>query len=187
MKPASYSSIAATLLISATSTVIATQPAASQESIFSCDNSSGVPTTVVRSPKHGSVKIIEWKTTEFGEKFSPQARCNAVSKKFEKYAKAGTLKYFTTGSVNRQPVICAVAHKTAPCNAKSMLYTLKKGSNARTTLKQLLDIRSGSSSGALNETESRIYIDFEKVVEAKAETNDDTSSGNDNTESVLLF
>ena len=188
MKPASSFSFAATLAITASASLIGIQPVSSQEPIFSCDTSSGIPTTVVHSPKHGSVKIIQWKTTEFGEKFSPQARCNAVSEKFEKYAKAGTLKYFTTGSVNRQPVICAVASKTAPCNAESMLYTLKKGSNARTTLRQLLDVRSGSSSSALNETESRIYIDFDKIVEAKAEANDDaSSSAEDNTESVFLF
>ena len=168
MKPKYYFSIAGTLSITASTVIMGNQPAYSQLPIFSCDTSGHVPATIVQSPKHGSVKIIEWKTTEFGEKFSPQARCNLVSQKFQQYAQAGTLKYFTTGSVNRQPVICAVAQKNDPCNANSMVYTLKKGSNARATLKHLLDVRSGSSHSALNETESRIYIDFDQVVETKA-------------------
>ncbi|MEL6930890.1 MAG: COP23 domain-containing protein, partial [Cyanobacteria bacterium J06600_6] len=141
----------------------------SQGSTFACDVASGVPATVVQSPKHGTVKIIEWRTTEFGGEFDPQSRCQIVSEKFQKYAQAGTLKYFTTGSVDRTPVICAVASQNDPCNRESMLYTLKKGSDAGETLKQLLDVRSGASGTALNETNSRLYIDFDQIVEAKAQ------------------
>ncbi len=188
MKPVSYLSTATILALSVSTGIFKADPASAQEPLFTCDNSSGTPTTIVQSPKYGSVRIIEWKTTEFGERFSPQVRCNTVSQKFQKYAMAGTLKYFTTGTVNRQPVICAVANRNAPCNSESMLYTLKKGSNARTTLKQLLDVRSGSSNGALNETESRIYIDFDKVVEAKAESLEESSNSQfDSKESVYLF
>lgn len=187
MKSISYSFLAATFLLTASGSIVANSPVYSQEPLFSCDTSGGVPATVVQSPKHGSVKIIEWKTTEFGDKFSPEARCNAVSQKFQQYAMAGTLKYFTTGSVNRQPVICAVASKNAPCNSQSMLYTLKKGTNARTTLKQLLDLRSGSSNSALNETESRIYVDFDKVVEAKSQVDDSSNSSIESEEAVSLF
>ena len=165
--------------------LIHSTPAHSQQPTFACDNSSGVPATVVQSPQHGAVKIIEWKTTEFGSKFNPQVRCDAVSQKFQKYAEAGTLKYFTTGLVNRQPVICAVASESSPCNSESMLYTLKKGSNPNTTLKRLLDVRSGASSSALNETGNRIYIDFDRVVEAKAQNNVVKSSSN--IESAPLF
>lgn len=151
------------------SSVAFANPARSQGSTFACDFSSGVPATVVQSPEHGTVKIIEWKTTEFGDEFDPQSRCQIVSEKFQEYAKAGTLKYFTTGSVDRKPVICAVATQDAPCNAESMLYTLKQGSDASETLKQLLDVRTGASGTALNETNSRLYVDFDQIVEAKAQ------------------
>ena len=84
-------------------------------------------------------------------------------------------------------MICAVASKSAPCNSQSLLYTLKKGTDAKTVLKQLLDLRSGSSSNALNETESRIYIDFEKVVETKAQIDDTSDANSENAEAVYLF
>ena len=155
--------------IAVSSSLISANPARSQGSTFACDLSSGVPATVVQSPEHGTVKIIEWKTTEFGEEFDPPERCKIVSEKFQNYAQAGTLKYFTTGSVNRTPVICAVASKDAPCNADSMLYTPKEGTDANESLKQLLDVRSGASGTALNETNSRVYVDFEQVVETKAQ------------------
>lgn len=188
MKPASYSSLTGAFVLTVASTLISSTPAHSQVPAFSCDTSSGVPSTIVQSPQHGTVKIIEWKTTEFGDKFSPEARCSAVSQKFEQYAQAGTLKYFTTGSVNRQPVICAVASQNAPCNSDSMLYTLKEGSDASQTLKQLLDVRSGATSSALNETESRIYIDFDKIVEAKAQANGaNTSTTESDSEAESLF
>ena len=187
MKPTSNLSFAAAIAIATAFMAIQSVRVHSEEPLFSCDTSGGVPTTVVNSPKHGSVKIIEWKTTEFGDKFSPNARCKTVSQKFEQYAKAGTLKYFTTGSVNRQPVICAVASKTSPCNAQSLLYTLKKGTDAKSSLKQLLDLRSGSGSNALNETEGRIYVDFDKVVETKAQIDNTSNSDADNSEAVYLF
>lgn len=187
MKLISYGSLTATLVLSVAANFISSSPAQSQQKpSFTCDTSSGVPATVVQSPQHGTVRIIEWKTTEFGDDFNPQKRCGVVSEKFQQYAQAGTLKYFTTGSVNRQPVICAVASQNAPCNSESMLYTLKQGSNPSETLKQLLDVRSGASSNALNETESRIYIDFEKVVEAKAQSNV-TETTENNAEASPLF
>lgn len=157
-------------------TLISSSPAHSQGANFSCDSSTGVPATVVESPQHGKVRIIEWKTTEFGNDFDPQTRCNIVSEKFQKYSQAGTLKYFTTGSVDRSPVICAVASEDLSCSQENMLYTLKKGSNASETLKQLLDVRSGASSSALNETGSRVYVDFDQVVEAKAQQGGDATS-----------
>ena len=137
-------------------TLLSSSPVHSQGATFLCDSSTGVPATVVESPQHGTVRIIEWKTTEFGDEFDPQTRCNIVSEKFQKYAQAGTLKYFTTGSVDRSPVICAVASEDLSCSQDNMLYTLKRGSNASETLKQLLDVRSGASGTALNETGSRV-------------------------------
>lgn len=184
MKPQNHLSLTAIALTIAGSLIYGT-PARSQKPTFTCDNSSVVPATVVQSPQHGAVRIIEWKTTEFGSEFNPQVRCDTVSQKFQKYAEAGTLKYFTTGLVNRHPVICAVASKSSPCNENSMLYTLKKGSSPSATLKRLLDVRSGASSTALNETGSRIYIDFEEVVEAKVQNNATKSSNN--IESAPLF
>ena len=131
---------------------------------------------MVDSAQHGQVRIIEWKTTEFGSDFDPQTRCNIVSEKFQNYSQAGTLKYFTTGLVDRESVICAVASEDQPCSQENMLYTLKRGSNANETLKQLLDVRSGASGNALNETESKIYVDFDRIVEAKAEAGDSSAS-----------
>jgi len=168
--------------LTVSSALVSASPARSQGSTFACDVSSGTPATVVQSPEHGTVKIIEWKTTEFGSEFDPKNRCEIVSEKFQKYAQAGTLKYFTTGSVDGSPVICAVASQSSPCNRESMLYTLKKGSNASETLKQLLDVRSGASGTSLNETSSRVYVDFEQVVEAKAQQGQTAATPEESTE-----
>jgi hypothetical protein len=177
---ASACAFAATLLFSS--------PTHGQGANFSCDSSTGVPATVVESPQHGKVRIIDWKTTEFGDEFNPQTRCNIVSEKFQEYSQAGTLKYFTTGSVDRNPVICAVASESMSCSPENMLYTLKRGSNASETLKQLLDVRSGASGTALNETGNRVYVDFDQVVEAKAQNAGASSKSTEaNREAVPLF
>ena len=137
MKLTSYLSLAGTFAVTIASTLITNTSVRSETAIFACDNSNSIPTTIVQSPRYGSVKIIEWKSTAFGDEFNPQTRCSLVSAKFEKFAKAGTLKYFTTGSVNRQPVICAVASQSSPCNSESMLYTLRKDASAQETHKQI--------------------------------------------------
>ena len=137
---------------------------------FLCDNSGANPTTMVRSPQHGDVTMIEWQSDHFSNSgFSPKNRCQKVSTRFQTAYKQGNLKFFTTGLVNRHPVVCAVATKSSPCNNDNMLYTLKPGSDPRQTLKQILGIRSGASQNALNETDNRAYVEFEALVEANAQ------------------
>lgn len=153
---------------------------------FLCDNSGANPATVVRSPQHGDVTMIEWKSDHFSNSgFSPEHRCQKVSTKFQTAYKQGNLKFFTTGLVNRQSVICAVATKSSPCNNNNMLYTLKPGSDPRKTLKQILDIRSGASTNALNETENRVYVEFDALVEAKAQEAENDSANNIQAESLF--
>ena len=67
-------------------------------------------------------------------------------------------------------------------NSESMLYTLRKDVSARKTLKLLLDIKSGATGNALNETESRMYVDFDEIVKAKFPA----SQGESNSAFVLI-
>lgn len=178
MKLSQVSSLIGLFAISFTVALFPHSPAQSQQDPeFLCDNSGAYPSTIVRAPQHGDVTMIEWKSDHFANSgFSPESRCNKVSTKFQNAYKQGSLKFFTTGLVNRQSVICAVATKSSPCNNDNMLYTLKPGSDPHKTLKQMLDIRSGASSNALNETNNRVYVDFNALIEAKAQESADDST-----------
>jgi hypothetical protein len=148
-----------------------------QQSKFVCDTSGSVPATVVQSLQYGNVTMIRWQSNHFAQSgFSPASRCQQVSSRFQQYYQQGTLNFFTTGLVNRQSVICAVATQNTPCNKDNLLYTLKPGSDPNQTLKQLLNIRSRASSNAINEAGSRIYVEFDSLLEAKAQEEKDTKT-----------
>ena len=87
--------------------------------------------------------------------WSPEARCQEVSKRFESYHRDGTLNFLTTGRMNRQSVVCVAQSQGGPCSG--LLFTLKPGSNPGQTLQKLLDVRHRAT-GPLNESASaRLY------------------------------
>jgi hypothetical protein len=153
-------------VITLATVLLSSNPAQSQQTTFFCGDSNGIPATIVHSPKHGDVPIIEWVSNYFADSgYDPQTRCSQVSARFQEYSDRGELKYLTTGRINRESVICATAAKDRPCN---LLFTLKKISNPGETLQRLLDIRSDSSSPALQETNDRVFINFNIMLEEKA-------------------
>jgi hypothetical protein len=153
--------------------LIPNQPAFSQPTTFVCGTNEGAPATVVKSQKHGEVTLITWKSGFFDNSgFDNQTRCDKVSQKFQDFYNQGNLKYFTAGSANKQPIICAVASTNSPCNSESQLFTLKPDSNPEETLQKLFGIRRGASSEGLYENNNvsatdRAYLSFEEVLETK--------------------
>jgi hypothetical protein len=153
-------------VITLATVLLSSNPAQSQQTTFSCDNSSGVPTTIAHSPKHGDISIIKWVSDDLTESgYDPQTRCDQVSARFQEYHSQGKLNYLTTGRINRESVICATEAENQPCN---LLFTIKKTSNPGATLQKLIDVRSSSTSQALTETNDRVYVDFNSLIEEKA-------------------
>lgn len=154
-------------------TLVSNSSALSQQPTFFCGTNSGNPATIVQSPQHGDVTLINWKSNRTASSgYDNQTRCNIVSEKFQNFYDQGALKLFTVGKVNRQSVICVVPSKDAPCNKDSMLYTLNPEKDANQQLQQLLDIRTGASTEALEETNGRIYVDYEAFLQEKANEKD---------------
>jgi Circadian oscillating protein COP23 len=140
------------------------EPVAASKDYFSCGTSShGIPTTFVSTP-HENIPLIRWVSNHFTHSgYSPQARCQDVSQRFNRYYNQGILNYVTTGYVNNMPVICVASDKGGPCT--EVLFTLKPGENATRVIQQLFDVRAGAS-GPLYENESRIYIDIKAYMQA---------------------
>jgi tetratricopeptide (TPR) repeat protein len=49
----------------------------------------------------------------------------------------GTLKYISTGIMNAEPVVCAAVNQDDTCTNRTLLLTLKQGSDTEATLKKL--------------------------------------------------
>jgi Circadian oscillating protein COP23 len=184
--PRIYSLIGLAGIVLSNAWLSSTPVDAQQESKFVCDTTSNVPATVVQSSQYGNVTLIKWQSDHFAQSgFSPDSRCHQVSSRFQKYYQQGTLKFFTTGLINRQSVICAVATQNSPCNQENLLYTLKPGSDPNQTLKQLLNIRSRATSNPLNEAGSRIYVEFDSLLKAKAQERENAEATNTTNEPMV--
>lgn len=77
---------------------------------YKCIQLNGKPTTIVDTAR-GRIQLIVWQSDFFRDSgWTPQKRCNEVTKRFQQFSDSGSLRYIATGTMNQQPVIC-VAEK----------------------------------------------------------------------------
>lgn len=161
MKCHQITSLIALSVVAGATLFVGSQSAQASEQRFSCAQTGGVPATMAKT-RRGYVPVIKWSSEYFGASgWSPEARCQEVSKRFESYHRDGTLNFLTTGRMNRQSVVCVAQSQGGPCSG--LLFTLKPGSNPGQTLQKLLDVRHRAT-GPLNESAARVYIDMEKFL-----------------------
>jgi hypothetical protein len=154
--------LAGTLAVASLTTLVTTtthQPAYARGGSFYCGKSQGVPTTLARTRDGQRVVIVRWTSINyFGDKWSPQQRCQVVSQRFQRSNDNGTLKNITTGNLNGQSAVCT----GNPCTSRNLLFTLKKGTNEGKVLRRLLDRRGLARGNALSESaDGSINLDFE--------------------------
>ncbi len=168
----------ATLAASAVLSPFGLSPATQAKSIgtnFVCENWQGVPTTFAKTADQTIVPVLIWQSDYFSYSgYDPSTRCELVSSRFQYFYNTGQLNYITTGRMNRMPVVCVSYHKGGGCNG--LLFTLKPGVNPTQTLQQLMAVRVRST-GPLNETTGRVYINFEDYLNQAKTSNRDKLVG----------
>lgn len=169
-------------------TCLAQQPAAAGVAArgFLCSSAAGAPATNVVTADGRQVPVIRWTSSVFTDAgWSQQRRCQEVSARFDAFLKQGRLAYITTGRINGLPVICTAASNGGACDG--LLYTLKPGQDATSTLKNLLEIRV-KARGPLNETNSRLYVSLDELLStAQANASQGTSPASSRQSSASLF
>ncbi|MFN9631294.1 MAG: COP23 domain-containing protein [Cyanobacteriota bacterium] len=129
---------------------------------FVCSTLSGVPTTLATMADGKQIPVIRWTSKVFdGAGWTPERRCQEVSARFDLLNRQGRLTYLTTGRINGQPVICTAPSNGGGCDG--LLYTLKPGQNATTTLRDLLDVRLKARE-PLYETNGRLYVSMDELL-----------------------
>lgn len=168
--------------IALAATMVASSPTPAQTTnSFFCGKNAGQPATIVQTPK-GNFILIKWVSNSFSDSgFDAQRRCELVSGRFQQYHKAGTLKFLTTGIINRQSVVCVAHNKGGDCARdlpnNGLLFTIKPGSDARDTLKRLVNLRERASANSLNESapsnqvdteiNNQLYIDMDEYLQTQ--------------------
>ena len=157
--------LAATAVLSSAAWLNTTPAQANPASSFSCGvDRDGTPATIVRHPQHGDVTLIRWVSPYFERSgYDAQTRCEMVSQRFQNFQDSGKLTFLTTGIMNREHVVCVSPIDRGECDG--LLFTIKRTSNPSQTLQDLLGRRAlASGSESLEETGSRLYINFEDCV-----------------------
>ncbi|MGJ5672148.1 MAG: COP23 domain-containing protein [Nostochopsis sp.] len=155
------------LLTISTIPAITNQPSYANSTTFFCANSKGSPTTFVKTDNGRKIPMIRWISNNyFSSNLSPTQRCREVSNRFQRSYDNGTLRTIISGTLNKQPVVCAAGSTYDTCNENNLLFTLKRGTNAKQAVESLLD-RRGLAAGRIlnqNSNNTQIYVDFDTYI-----------------------
>jgi hypothetical protein len=146
---------------------------------FTCvSQGDGNVATVGQRPGGEPIPVIIWTSASskyFGEKFTPQSRCQIVTPKLNAAVaeSGGSLKdvVLMNGRVNNNTVICVVSANDTGCNGRNTLFTLKpeNAKKADQILAQIIQIsRKGSSAGVIRETQGRVKVRLSDLLTKKA-------------------
>jgi hypothetical protein len=122
-----------------------------------------VPTTFAMT-KRGNVPVIRWQSTFFASSslYTPQKRCEEVSRRFQKYYSEGNLAYLTAGQMNAQNVICVSDEYGGPC--QGLVLTLEPKDNPQVVLKDLLSARNRAG-GPVTRSTGSLYVDMNNFLD----------------------
>jgi Circadian oscillating protein COP23 len=115
-----------------------------------------VPTTLSWSPA-GKRALIQW-VKQMDSNWTPEKRCQEVSKRMQEATNAGTMQYITNGKMNGQKVICTAMEVNGDC--KNLLMTLRPGEKTSKFMSEFKEIFSGQAEGVLEHSsgDPQIYL-----------------------------
>lgn len=126
---------------------------------FSCDE---VNITTNVDSYIGNQSFLRWRDPSFPPPYSPLERCRMVSGRFNRFHNNGTLKYISTGTLNRHPAICVAPYRGASdCLPDGLLITLKPGTDPNATLTEIMDKRLWGTAGMVELGEDEDGLVFE--------------------------
>lgn len=129
------------------------QPSLAQRSdkFFCGQSSDGTPTTFARRATGKLIALIRWEKAWGGE-FTPQKRCEIVSRNFQEAYEQGSLTHLAVGEKNKYQVVCAMPRADIPVGeCDHQLFTVRKGENANYIVQELRKAGSVAGSGPLRQ------------------------------------
>lgn len=154
---------------------------ADTRTVFSCvPDENGDIATVGQRPGGEPIPVIVWTSDSskyFGNKVSPQSRCEIVTERFNEAVKNSEGKLqnvvLTSGIIADRTVICVLSIKDTGCDGNNTLFTLnpKNAKNPDKVLAQIAQIsRKGSSAGVIRETSARLRVKLSTLLKEKLTT-----------------
>lgn len=149
------------------------QPTAEEPTTFRCISQNGTPPGIIA--QKGTMQtppMIVFKTNYFGDKFTPQQRCNNIAKRFTSAVAQnnGSLSdlFLTHGRLKKSyEVICWTQSQSGSCDDSNILFTLKPSNKDRAAhiIGQLQDFAAGNADvPPVEEGSTPIYAPLQKMV-----------------------
>ena len=128
-------------------------PDASQsyETRFFCGSDDDYPATIARTPR-GDIPIIIYKHSPDSNSYITKRKCELTSARFQRLFDTDNLSYFTSGKVDRHPVICATRNSDQVCSSDNVLLTFSPNTTQveiDNVISHLINIKRGSASSNL--------------------------------------
>jgi hypothetical protein len=123
---------------------------------FSCGTYDGQPTTMIQTPQ-GPKPLIQYRTTDFGSKWNPKARCGEVTSKLN-LAYANNEDFLTVSRKSGYNIVCSAKTANGPCQRQ--IITVPDGKNAASYLNTLRNRFYGRTSSVLISRPS-VYAEYE--------------------------
>ncbi|OKH14085.1 hypothetical protein NIES592_12295 [Fischerella major NIES-592] len=151
------------LLTTLTTTTIIHQPSYASSTTFFCAKSKGVPVTYAKTQNGRRIPMIRWVSSNyFPSDLTPLVRCQQVAYRFQKNYDNGSLKNIISGTLQNYPVVCVAVSRNDDCTSDTLLFTLKRGANARQAVESLLN-RHALAAGKVQQQSgdnTQILVDF---------------------------
>ena len=123
-----------------------------------------IPATLVWMPENKEHRqLIGWKSQYFDKEYTPEKRCQIVTKKFQEKYDSGNLDYLIRGTSKGYPIICGVKNIDDPCDQDSQLFTLKKHNNSE-KIKEALIQTLNKASGMIMQSSGNTPVPFADVL-----------------------
>lgn len=101
-----------------------------ESTTFLCEKQENQWVTIVQRGNYVSKPLFIWSTEEFGDKFTPETRCQEVTSRFNQFVadNGGLLQNLAlkAGTLNEKTVICVTEKQGEECNDDNLLVTLKQ-------------------------------------------------------------
>lgn len=126
---------------------------------FYCGTDGGIPATLVAHPVRKEIVFIRWTSSYFSNAgWTPEKRCEEVSPRFQSNKEAKTLDYIISGTLNGLPVLCGSSSSGGGCSEKTLLFTLKKASDADPAIKEIATLNQSITAPALNQNPEAVEV-----------------------------
>ena len=135
-------------------------PTAALSSVsYECVSQANQLSTIANTSR-GRIELVKWQSSFFGTYWTPERRCEEVTKRLQRFSDTRQLRYISWGRLNNYKILCISGNEGA-CMQDGLLLTLEPDDNPVRVLRNLFDYKVPITRG------SKTVIDLEELLQTR--------------------